>query len=133
MLEDVSNNLYIRNTTKGKVPTLPFVALKNKILGKKYDLSLCLVGTYKARKINIETRGKTYTPNTLSFLYEKDSGEIIICPIVVRKQAKSNKAKYNDYFAYIFIHSLLHLKGMDHGEKMEKLEAKFLAEFGYKI
>lgn len=136
MSEKVSENLSIKNQTKGKTMILPFVnilELKNKILGKKYDLSIAFVGTHTAQKINIENRNKTYIPNTLSFPYEKNSGEIIICPIIVQKQAKQNESKYKDYMAYIVIHSMLHLKGLDHGEKMEKLEQKYLKEFGYRI
>lgn len=123
----------IRNTTKGKVPTLPFVDMKNKILGKNYDLSIAFLGTNSAQKINISSRGKNYIPNTLSFPYEKNSGEIILCPIIIQKQAKQNGVSYKNYLAYIVIHSMLHLKGFDHGVKMESLEEKFLQEFGFKI
>lgn len=136
----ISNNLSILNNTKGKAKNtniaLPFVVIeniKNKVLGKGYELSIAFVGTYLAKKINIQSRNKTYTPNTLSFPYEKNSGEIILCPIVIKKQAKQNKSKYADYMAYIIIHSMLHLKGLDHGTKMEKLETKFLKEFGYTL
>lgn len=123
----------IRNSTKGKVPTLPFVEMKNKILGKEYELSIVFLGTKMAQKINIESRGKDYIPNTLSFPYEKDSGEILICPIVVEKQANESGSKYKDYLAFIVIHSMLHLKGFDHGVKMESLEKKYLKEFGFEI
>ena len=136
MSEMVNEFLSITNQTKGKIKILPFVdilKLKDAILGKKYDLSIAIVGTHTAKKINIETRQKTYIPNTLSFVYEKNSGEIILCPIVIKKQALKNKSKLLDYSAYIIIHSMLHLKGLDHGDKMEKLEEKFLNQFGYKI
>lgn len=129
----MDSTVSIRNTTKGKVPTLPFVDLKNKILGKKYELSIAFVGTHTARKINIESRNKTYTPNTLSFSYEKNSGEIILCPIIIAKQAKQSNANYKNYLAYIVIHSMLHLKGMEHGGKMELLEKKYLKEFNFKV
>jgi len=132
----MEDSVSIQNTTRGKVLTLPLVKIlqiKNKILGKKYTLSLAFVGTCTARKINLQTRNKTYTPNTLSFQYTKNSGEIILCPVIIKKQALQNKAKYADYLAFILIHSLLHLKGLDHGIKMELLEQKLVKEFGYKL
>jgi probable rRNA maturation factor len=129
----MDSTVSIRNTTKGKVQPLPFVDLKNKILGRRYELSIAFVGTYTARKINIQSRNKTYTPNTLSFPYDKNSGEIILCPIVIAKQAKQNGATYKNYLAFIVIHSMLHLKGMEHGATMELLEGKYLKAFNFKI
>ena len=35
-----NKNLQIKNTTKGKLPRLPFVDIKDSVLGKKYSLSL---------------------------------------------------------------------------------------------
>lgn len=129
----MDSSVSIRNTTKGKVPPLPFVDLKNKILGKGYEVSIAFVGATTAQKINLQSRNKNYVPNTLSFSYEKNSGEIILCPVVIKKQAKQNGTNYKNYLAYIVIHSMLHLKGMEHGGKMELLEKKYLEAFNFKI
>lgn len=138
MAKKIEPKLSISVTLKGKATTstLPFKVveeIKNKILGKSYELSVVFVGTSLAKKINMERRKKSYTPNTLSFAYDKNLGEIIVCPMVVKKQALQNKAKYPDYLAFILIHSMLHLKGMEHGDQMDKLELKYLKLFGYKI
>ena len=50
-----NNTISIFNETKGKLPSLPFVQIKNKILGKKYELDLVFVNEKKIHALN-----KTY-------------------------------------------------------------------------
>ena len=42
----------ITNKTKGKLPSLPFVSIKNTILGEKYELSISFISTAKQKEIN---------------------------------------------------------------------------------
>lgn len=116
-------------SSNGTIPSLPFLALKDKILGKRYSLSIAFVTPKKAQTINMQTRGKDYIPNTLSFELEKNSGEIILCTSVMKKQYKDFGMDYDTYLLYIVIHSMLHLKGMAHGSTMETKEKQLLSFF----
>jgi len=124
----------IINYTKGKpLSGLPFVNIKNEILGIKYNLSILLVGEKRARTINIKTRKKTYTPSTLSLPYTKSSGDIIICEKVAAKECKNYQTNLKNYIAYLYIHSLLHLKGLDHGQKMTSEEKRLVNKYRIRI
>jgi probable rRNA maturation factor len=103
--------------------------MKNDILGKRYNLSLQFVGPTRAAKLNQTYRQKTYTPNVLSFPLTPDTGEIFICPQVAVKEAAKYNLSQSGYVAYLFIHGLLHLKGLDHGDTMDKAEQKYLRKF----
>lgn len=104
--------------------------MKEAVLGKKYELSLNFVGTKRAQALNVEYRQKTYVPNVLSFPLDEDCGEIFICPEISYKEAWEYNLSKEGYVAFLFIHGLLHLKGYDHGVKMEELEKRFMKRFG---
>ncbi len=111
---------------------LPYLEIKDDILGKKYDLSLVFVGKKLGSKINQKSRGKTYSPNVLSFPFSEDSGEIYMTPVVIKEQAPKFGYTYKKHMTFLFIHGLLHLKGYDHGAKMEALEEKYLNKYSSK-
>jgi len=119
----------ITNNTKGKLPRLPFVSMKNKILGKNYEFGLSLLTPHKQKQINLKYRGKNTTTNILSFPLSKNSGEITIDPIKVKKDAPLFEMSYSHFFKYLVIHGMLHLKGFEHSSTMEKEEKKYLKIF----
>jgi probable rRNA maturation factor len=119
----------LTNTTKSTPPSVPFVKIKNAVLGKNYDLSLVFIGEKKSKKLNFSYRGKNKPTNILSFTLDKNSGEIFITPSVAKKQLKIFNRKYNNFVAFLFIHGLLHLKGMEHGSTMEEAEEKLRKKF----
>lgn len=116
----------------GTLPSVPFLALKEKILGKKYELSIQFVPPAQAQALNIEHRQKDYVPNTLSFPLSENSGEIILCRSAMRKEFKQFDMTYDTYLIFILIHSMLHLKGYEHGSTMERKEQQLLALFSSK-
>jgi probable rRNA maturation factor len=118
----------IASTVKS-YPTFQYETMKNDILGKRYDLSLQFVGPTRAAKLNQTYRQKTYTPNVLSFPLTDDTGEIFICPQVAVKEAAKYDLSTSGYVAYLFIHGLLHLKGLDHGDEMDKQEKRYLRKY----
>ncbi len=122
------NTVTISSTIK-LYPEAPYEAMKLAVLGKKYELSLVFVGPTKAAALNEAYRKKTYVPNVLSFPLSDEAGEIIICPSVAVREAASFNLSKDGYIAYLFIHGLLHLKGLDHGDTMEKLEQRYLRKF----
>ena len=106
--------------------------MKDKILGKKYELSLVFIGSDRASTLNQVYRSKTYSPNVLSFPVDASLGEIYICPETAKKEASKFNLSSDGYMAYLFIHGLLHLKGHDHGDAMDKLEQKYVKTFKIK-
>ena len=114
---------------KGTLPRVPFLELKEKILGKKYELSIRYVSPVEAQALNIAHRNKEYVPNTLSFSLSETSGEIILCRSAMRREFKSFDMEYEAYEIFIVIHSMLHLKGYAHGSTMERKEQSLLKLF----
>jgi probable rRNA maturation factor len=110
-------------------PVFPYETMKNDILGKKYELALQFVGPTRAAKLNATYRQKTYTPNVLSFPLDTGVGEIFICPSIAKSEAKKFNLSVSGYVAYLFIHGLLHLKGHDHSDAMDKLEKRYLHKY----
>ena len=127
----MQNNFSVANKTKNKIPALPFSAIKNDILGKKYSLSLAFVDKKISRKINKTYRNKNKATNILSFALAKKEGEIVLCPEVIKIEAQNPKKNFNKSYrqlvGFLVIHGMLHLKGLKHGKKMEKAEEKYLS------
>lgn len=111
-------------------PEHPYETIKNDIMGKRYNLSLSFVGPTRAAKLNQQYRKKSYTPNVLSFPLDAENGEIVICPQVAVKEAGAHGLTPTDYVAFLFIHGLLHLKGLDHSDEMDKAENRYLKKYG---
>lgn len=119
----------ITNKTKGKLPSLPFVSIKNKILGEKYDLSIGFISASEQKKINLTYRELNKTTNILSFPLSKTSGEITFDLDKLKKEAPLFGMDFPQFLKYLLIHGLLHLKGFEHSSTMEKEEKKFLDLF----
>ncbi|MHB1330410.1 MAG: rRNA maturation RNase YbeY [Minisyncoccota bacterium] len=90
--------------------------IKEAILGKDYELSLVFCKNTLSKKLNRDYRGKDEPTNVLAFPLSKKSGEVFI------------NTEYLKGFTieHLYIHALLHLKGMRHGAKMESEEKRFL-------
>lgn len=127
----MEDSFSIVNKTKVKIPALPLEAIKNDILGKNYCLSFALVDKKTSRKINKNYRNKDKATNILSFVISKKEGEIVMCPSVIKDEIRDQKKSFNknftEFFCFLFIHGLLHLKGLQHGPAMEKAEKKYLS------
>lgn len=102
---------------------------KKEILKDKYSLSVNFISPKEALALNEKYRNKDYTPNILSFPLSKTEGEIFICLSVAKKGAKEFSLSYEDFLKLLLIHGCLHLKGLDHGDQMDKLEHKILQKF----
>jgi probable rRNA maturation factor len=126
----MSENFTITNTTKSTLPRVPFDLIKNAALGKKYSLSLVFIKNARSKFLNNAYRNKNKPTNVLSFSLDKKSGEIFLTPEVIKKQTKEFDRKYENLVTFLFIHGLMHLKGMDHGSTMERAEVKLRKKFG---
>jgi probable rRNA maturation factor len=121
----------ITNTTKSTLPRVPFAKIKNVVLDEKYQLSLVFIGDKKSQQLNNSYRGKNQPTNCLSFSLDKNSGEIFLNLKKAEKEALKFGRKFDNFVAFLFIHSCLHLKGMEHSSRMEKAEVKLLKIFNF--
>ena len=102
-----------------------FVDIKNDILGKDYSLSIAFVDVKQSQKINNEYRNKNKPTNILSFSLRKNEGEIIMCPGVIKKEAKNFDKTFEQFIILLVIHGMLHLKGLEHSSTMERAEKEY--------
>ncbi len=122
----------IRNfTRKNPAAGIAFERIAAGIL-PGWEISLVFAGETRAQSLNMALRRKEYVPNVLSYETGTKSGEIIICPVVAKRQASSYGLSYKDFIAYLFIHALLHLKGHPHGATMERYERDLMIRFGFR-
>ncbi|MDO8517761.1 MAG: rRNA maturation RNAse YbeY [bacterium] len=130
-----------------------FNKIKDFVLGKKYDLSVAFISSAAMRramkykklsakkprrlqsKVGVPTKasGKNDASNVLAFPLSKNSGEILLCPATARTQCKAYGMNERVFVAYLFIHGLLHLRGIPHGVTMERMEHKIAKRFGLRI
>ena len=99
-----------------------FKKIKDFVLGKRYDLSVAFLSAAEMRRVTRRTKHKNKLSNVLAFPLSAASGEILIC----RAAAKPFTVEY------LFIHGLLHLKGLRHGVTMERRENQLLKKFKFK-
>ena len=125
----MSTSVDIRKTIRGSVPRIPFEALATSVLGKNYELSVVVCGDKLARRMNKEYRKKTYAPNVLSFPLENNEGEIFLNIRKAEREARMYGTTLTARLALLYVHGLYHLKGLDHGAHMERLEQTTLKKF----
>jgi len=123
----------INNLTNFIVDKKTFSTVAKKVLlgenRRTETLSLAFVGKEEIQKLNKKFRKKNKPTDVLSFNLEQPGylGEIIICPDVVKENAKKFGVTAKSETLKVFVHGILHLCGYDH-EKSEKeaeeMEAK---------
>ncbi len=124
-----TDTLLATYTTK-KAPVLSgafLLSIKETILGKEYDLSVSFVGPTTMRRINKTNRNIDKATDTLSFPIElgvKGSGELYICMDKIISKSKKFELTPKKYLEYVLVHSMVHLLGYDHGDKMDAVEKK---------
>lgn len=114
---------------RGEIPPLPFLPIKEKILGTNYNLTVIFCSPKESQEKNKTYRNKNYPTNILSFPLSDHEGEIYISLSTSRKDAKNFTMGYEKFLHLLLIHGCLHLKGHDHSSTMEELEEKHLQYF----
>ena len=127
--ENFPNNLTITNETRTKIPAVSWGEIKNKILGKNYELSLVFPNKKTAIELHEDWKNKPGPVNILSFPLDKNSGEIFISLDQAKTECKNFDRKYENYVAFLFIHGCAHLLGHTHGNIMEAFEKKIRTKF----
>jgi rRNA maturation RNase YbeY len=127
MILEKNNLTVIRKN--GTLPAIPFLSIKEKLLGKKYNLTVIFCTPKESQERNRMYRDKDYPTNILSFPLSENEGEIYISLSTARKDAKKFDMGYEKFLHLLLVHGCLHLKGHEHGSTMETLEEKHLATF----
>lgn len=103
--------------------------IQEDIAGKDAPVSLVFASVARMRALNRRYRKKTYAPNVLAFRLGANEGDIFICKEIAAREARELGVSAAAHTAYLFIHGLLHLKGMAHGTTMERQERKYVQKF----
>jgi len=114
---------------EGKIPNLPFIKIKEEILGTDYNLSLVFPTDKLAEKLHKTWKEKDDPANILSFPVGENEGEIFISLTKAKEEYKKTKLTFNNYIKLLFIHGCLHLSGLSHGDIMESKEDELLLRF----
>ena len=108
-------------------------ALRRKLPKK---VAVILIDAKKSATLNAVYRGKRKATNVLSFRYDTTYGEILICPAVVRKEAKKQGNAQAFQMTWMIAHGMLHLAGVHHekssaiAKRVMGLEKQILEKLG---
>ena len=123
------------NSTSYDIDLASLEAIKESLTQK--DIELLVVHNDEIQQLNKEHRNIDKATDVLSFPmdFEFDNmplGSIVISVDYVEEKAKEYGHTFNEEFALLFIHGILHLLGYDHevdnGEHREK-EEELIKEF----
>jgi len=98
-------------------------------------LDVACVSDTEIAKLNGEYRGKAQPTDTLSFgSFEGltaveaapagpiDLGQIVLSPAFIARSTAEDGVSWKREFTYVFSHSILHLVGFDHEERMFQIQ-----------
>ena len=120
-------------------------ALGRRAAGREIGVSV--VGPAESRRLNARFRGKDKPTNVLSFPVAelpvpgagdepRPLGDLVICPQVLRTEAREQKKSLRAHWAHLVVHGSLHLIGYDHirnadADRMERREIAVLRRLGF--
>lgn len=113
--------------------------------GAGHEVALSTVGTLRMRTLNRRYRGKDQPTNVLAFPAVPQSlgqgepkplGDVVICPAVLRREARVQGKAERAHWAHLVVHGALHLVGFDHehdadARRMERREIAVLRALGF--
>ena len=111
---------------------------------KTKALDIYITDAIEGCELNLESRGKDYATNILSYPSEMPTsiielmptlplGELIICHEVVVREAAEQEKTIEQHISHLLVHGILHLLGFDHElgqqeqDEMESYEIDILA------
>jgi probable rRNA maturation factor len=109
------------------------------------EVGVCVVGARESRRLNARFRGRDAPTNVLSFPAARMParsgearalGELIVCPQVLRQEARAQDKTLRAHWAHLIVHGTLHLVGYDHvraadARRMERREIRVLRRLGF--
>jgi probable rRNA maturation factor len=111
--------------------------------GAGCEMALQLVSAPRMRMLNRRYRGKDKPTNVLSFpaspapgVRPRPLGDVLICPAVLRREARAQGKSERAHWAHLVVHGTLHLVGYDHegnrdAGRMERREIAVLRRLGF--
>ena len=120
----------VNNLTKFRISERFFKKIAEDVLKKEktqLDLSIALVGSKEIKALNRKYRKKDRPTDVLSFQYD-NSGEIVICPEVVKANAKKYQSVFKKELTRVLIHGILHILGYNH-QTMASRQVRYLKLF----
>ena len=103
------------------------------------ELCVRVVDEAESRRLNHDYRHKDAPTNVLSFPADIDLpevlvwGDVVVCAPVVAREAVAQRKQYEDHFAHMVVHGVLHLLGYDHQAADEAAAMERLEAYGYWI
>lgn len=111
--------------------------------GRGRELALKLVSQPQMQALNRQFRGKDRPTNVLAFpampapgASPQPLGDVVICPAVLRREARVQGKTLQEHWAHLVVHGALHLVGFDHERqpdalRMERREIAVLRALGF--
>src|SRR5215468_10939310 len=128
-------------------PRADIAAWASTALGRKAtgrELGVRVVGPRESRRLNARYRGRDKPTNVLSFPASElpagadqlPLGDLVICPDVLRTEAREQRKTLRAHWAHLVVHGTLHLIGYDHTQpdeasRMERREISILRRLGF--
>lgn len=90
--------------------------LRNQKFFSRGELTIVLLSPVQMQKINFQFRKKNKPTDVLSFpsASEHSLGEILLCPSILKKQARTHQVSVQNELTLMLTHGILHLLGYDH-------------------
>jgi probable rRNA maturation factor len=85
-------------------------------------ITLVFVDARRGRALNRNYRGQDHATNVLTFAYERMprvEADVVLCPAVVRREAREQAKSLREHLAHLVIHGVLHAQGYDHEHERE--------------
>jgi probable rRNA maturation factor len=140
-------NLQMQRRVKTWAPARAQIAAwASTALGRKAanrQIGVRVVGRAESRRLNARYRGRDKPTNVLSFPAvalpagpERPLGDLVICPEVLRDEARAQRKTLRAHWAHLVVHGALHLVGYDHedpedADRMERREIAVLRRLGF--
>jgi probable rRNA maturation factor len=133
-----------RSPSARQIGTWACAALGRRACGG--ELAVRMVGPRESRRLNARYRGRDHATNVLSFgvhaaAWPKGNsapplGDLVICPHIVRAEARVQGKTLRAHWAHLIVHGTLHLVGYDHerprqARRMERREIVVLRRLGF--
>jgi probable rRNA maturation factor len=131
-------------------PRSDFTVWANMALGRRAagrEIGVSVVGPAESRRLNARFRGRDKPTNVLSFPVAelparttgdapRPLGDLVICPQVLRTEAREQRKSLRAHWAHLVVHGSLHLIGYDHerdadADRMERREIVVLRRLGF--
>jgi probable rRNA maturation factor len=116
------------------------------------EIGVSVVSPAESRRLNARFRGRDKPTNVLSFpvapltappsraapsrVEPRPLGDLVICPHVLRTEARDQNKSLRAHWAHLVVHGSLHLIGYDHehdadADRMERREIAVLRRLGF--